>query len=88
MCDAYTAVALLENEDKGPRRIDIDRELVQLVTIVGGVVIAVVALIVDGELGYAMGTGVLSLASGVMGYIFGQQKGGKNAEEVQEPRGG
>jgi len=88
MCDAYTAVALLENEDKGPRRIDIDRELVQLVTIVGGVVIAVVALIVDGELGYAMGTGILSLASGVMGYIFGQQKGGKNAEEVQEPRSG
>lgn len=84
MCDAYTAVALLENEDKGPRRIDIDRELVQLVTIVGGVVIAVVALIVDGELGYAMGTGILSLASGVLGYVFGQQKGGKNAEEVQE----
>lgn len=84
MCDAYTAVALLENEDKGPRRIDIDRELVQLVTIVGGVVIAVVALIVDGELGYAMGMGILSLGSGVMGYIFGQQKGGKNAEEVQE----
>ena len=63
---------------------DVDKELVQLVTIVGGVVIAVVALIVDGELGYAMGTGILSLASGVMGYIFGQQKGGSNAEEVQE----
>ena len=83
MCDAYTAVALLENEDKGPRRIDIDRELVQLVTIVGGVVIAVVSLVVDGELGYAMGTGILSLASGVLGYVFGQH-GGSNAEEVQE----
>jgi len=83
VCDIQTATALLV-EPRRKKRMDVDKELVQLVTIVGGVVIAVVALIVDGELGYAMGTGILSLASGVMGYIFGQQKGGSNAEEVQE----
>ena len=62
---------------------NIDREAVQCVAIVGGVAIAVTALIVDGELGYAMGTGMLSLFSGAMGYLFG--KGGDgDAEEVQE----
>lgn len=36
---------------------------VQIVAIVGGVIIAVASLLLDGELGYAMGTGILSLAS-------------------------
>jgi len=57
---------------------DIDREIVQCVAIVGGVAIAVTALIVDGDIGYAMGTGMLSLFSGIMGYLFG--KGGESNE--------
>lgn len=83
MCDIQTATALLV-EPRRKKRMDIDKEAVQLVTVVGGVVIAVVSLLVDGELGYAMGTGILSLASGVLGYVFGQHGGGSNAEEVQE----
>lgn len=63
---------------------DIDKETVQLAAVVGGVAIACTALIVDGELGYAMGTGMLSLFSGAMGYLFGRGGDG-NAKEVQEP---
>jgi len=81
MCDGYAAAQLLI--DGGKKKMDVDKETVQCVAIIGGVAIAVTALIVDGELGYAMGTGILSLFSGVMGYLFG--RGGEpDAEEVQE----
>ena len=56
--------------------IELDKECVQALAIVGGTVIAVAALVLDGDLGYAMGTGILSLGSGVVGYLFGKTGGG------------
>lgn len=74
MCDGYTASKLIvEDEGKGGK-MDVDKETVQVVTVIGGVVIAVAALVFDGDLGYAMGTGIISLASAVVGYIFGSKK--------------
>lgn len=54
------------------RKMEMDKETVQVVAIVSGTVIAVASLVLDGDLGYAMGTGILSLFSGVMGYVFGR----------------
>jgi len=79
MCDIYTATAVL-NEPKGDRKMDIDKETVQVVAVVGGVIIAVAALLFDGELGYAMGTGIMTIAGSVAGYIFG-----KTAAEKEGP---
>jgi len=59
---------------------DIDKEFVQVVAVVGGVIIAVASLVFDGDLGYAMGTGIIAIASGAAGYIFGKSM----CEEVKE----
>ena len=67
MCDIQTATAAI-----GGRKMDIDKETVQVVAVAGGVIIAVAALIFDGDLGYAMGTGILTIASAMAGYIFGK----------------
>lgn len=63
---------------------DMDKETVQLGAIVCGTVIAVAALVFDGELGYAMGTGLMTAAGTAAGYLFGSNKGGDgSAEEIQ-----
>ena len=78
MCDIQTATAGI-----GGSKMDIDKETVQVVAVVGGVIIAVAALVFDGDLGYAMGTGVISIASAMAGYIFGKGMC-EDAEKVQE----
>jgi len=78
VCDIQTATAV-----SGGSKMDIDKEAVQIVAVVGGVAIAVTALIVDGDIGYAMGTSVLTIASAMAGYIFG--KGAcEDEEKVQK----
>ena len=74
MCDAYAQAALLLNGSGGSGKFDVDKELVQLAAVVCGTVIAVAALIFDGDLGYAMGTGILTMAGTFGGYIFGVKK--------------
>lgn len=83
MCDAYAQAMLLGGQihDVGGKgKMDIDKETVQLAAVVGGVVIAVASLIFDGDLGYAMGTGVLTMAGTAVGYLFGS-KSGKEVEK-------
>jgi len=58
---------------------DMDKECVQAIAIVCGTIVGVAALVYDGELGYAMGTGLLALASGAVGYLFGSKGGNGNA---------
>lgn len=70
MCDIQTAVAV----SGGRKRMDVDKEAVQLAAIISGTVIAVAALVFDGELGYAMGTGILTMAGTYGGYIFGVKR--------------
>lgn len=74
MCDGYVASKLIVEENQKGGKMDIDKETVQVVAVIGGVVIAVAALVFDGDLGYAMGTGIMTLASGAVGYIFGSKK--------------
>jgi hypothetical protein len=74
MCDANAQAALLLNGSEGSGKFDVDKELVQLVTVICGTLIAVAALIFDGDLGYAMGTGILTMAGTFGGYIFGVKK--------------
>jgi len=62
---------------------NIDKETVQVVAVVGGVCVACVALIYDGDLGYAMGTGIISIASASAGYIFGK---GACEDEAEVPK--
>jgi len=81
MCDVQTATALMI-KDGGKRGMDIDKESVQAIAIVGGVIISVTALIVDGEIGYAVATGMLSMGSAVVGYLFG--KHGGTEDEAKE----
>jgi len=50
---------------------EMDKETVQVVAIAAGTTIAVAALVFDGELGYAMGTGILTLAGTISGYWWG-----------------
>lgn len=81
MCDGYAASQLLI--DGGKKKMDVDKESVQCVAILGGVAIGITALLVDGEVGYAVAMGLTNLATGVVMYLFG--KGGDgSAEEVQE----
>jgi len=77
-----TDIAIVQDQiAQGGRKMDMDKETVQVVAIVGGVTIAVAALVFDGELGYALGTGVLTLASSVVSYIFGQKSCLKKEDE-------
>lgn len=67
---------------------EMDKETVQVVAIAAGTTIAVAALVFDGELGYAMGTGILTLAGTIGGYWWGVSscnKGGStNASEEED----
>jgi len=79
MCDIQTATVVLRG-----RKMDLDREMVQCVAIIGGVAIGITALVVDGEAGYAVAMGLTNLATAVVAYVFGSSKGGDgSAEEVQ-----
>ena len=79
MCDLQTAIAVLG----GKKKMDLDKEAVQCVAIIGGVAIGVTALLVDGEAGYAVAMGLTNLATAIVAYLFG--RGGEpNAEEVPE----
>lgn len=77
MCDANAAVQLLQG---GGRKLDMDKETVQVVAIVAGTAVAVTALIVDGEIGMAVAMGLMPTITGIAGYLFGVKK----CEEVTE----
>lgn len=62
---------------------DIDKEVVQVVALVAGTVVAVTALIVDGEIGMAVAMGLMPTMTGIGGYLFGIKRC-ENAEEVQK----
>ena len=66
MCDIQTAVAV-----SGGSKMDFDKEAVQVVAIVAGTVVAVTALIVDGEIGMAVAMGLMPTITGIAGYLFG-----------------
>jgi len=55
--------------------VEADKEVVQIVAVVAGTIVAVAALMFDGDLGYAMGTGILTLAGTVSGYWWGLRSG-------------
>ena len=67
MCDIQTAVAV----SGGSEIMDFDKEAVQMVAIIAGTVVAVTALIVDGEIGMAVAMGLMPTITGVAGYLFG-----------------
>lgn len=76
MCDIQTAMAV-----SGSGKMDMDKETVQAVAIVAGTVVAVTALIVDGEIGMAVAMGLMPTITGVAGYLFGAKRC-EDAEEV------
>lgn len=53
---------------------DLDKEAVQVVAIVGGVVVAVAAMIFDGEVGNAVGTLMLTGGTALVSYYVGSKK--------------
>lgn len=61
---------------------ELDKETVQVAAIAAGTAIAVTSLVVDGELGYAMGTGILTLAGTISGYWWGIKQ--RDVEEVEK----
>ncbi len=69
MCDIQTAMAV-----SGGSKMDLDKEVVQVVAIVAGTAVAVTALIVDGEIGMAVAMGLMPTISGVAGYLFGVKR--------------
>lgn len=74
MCDIQTAMAVSgcgELAASGSGKMDMDKETVQAVAIVAGTVVAVTALIVDGEIGMAVAMGMMPTITGVAGYLFG-----------------
>ena len=79
MCDANAQAALLAAN--GGRKMDIDKEAVQCVAIIGGVAFGITALLVDGEAGYAVAMGLTNLATAVVAYLFGSRRV-DDAEEV------
>ena len=62
---------------------DFDKEAVQMVAIISGTVVAVTALIVDGEIGMAVAMGLMPTVTGVAGYLFGVKRC-ENETEVQK----
>lgn len=77
MCDGYAAFMTLM---KGGKKLDTDKETVQVVAIVAGTAVAVTALVVDGEIGMAVAMGLMPTITGIAGYLFGV----KRCEEVKE----
>lgn len=55
----------------GSGKMDVDKEMVQVVAIIAGTAVAVTALIVDGEIGMAVAMGLMPTITGVAGYLFG-----------------
>jgi len=76
MCDLQAFLGSL----KGGRKLDTDKETVQVVAIVAGTAVAVTALIVDGEIGMAVAMGLMPTITGIAGYLFGVKK----CEEVNQ----
>jgi hypothetical protein len=62
---------------------DIDKEAVQIVAIIGGVVVAVAAMIFDGEVGNAVGTVILTGGAAAVSYLVGKAR--CEDEKVQKP---
>ena len=80
-----TDIALMQNViADGGRRMDVDKETVQCVAILGGVAFGVTALLVDGEAGYAVAMGLTNLATGVVAYLFGSRRTDEDEAEVQK----
>jgi len=71
MCDANAQSMILTS---GGRKLDMDKETVQVVAIVAGTAVAVTALIVDGEIGMAVAMGLMPTITGIAGYLFGVKK--------------
>lgn len=77
MCDIQTAT-VVGNGGK----MDIDKEMVQVVAIVSGTAVAVTALIVDGEIGMAVAMGLMPTITGIAGYLFGVKRCEDESEKV------
>ena len=69
-----TDIALIQKVfKKDGDKVDMDKETVQFAAIICGTTVAVAALVFDGELGYAMGTSILTLGGTAVGYLFGKK---------------
>jgi hypothetical protein len=60
---------------------DVDYNELLLALIGSSTLLGTLALVYDGELGYAIGTGVLVMMSSIVSYIYGRSR-----DEVQEVR--
>jgi len=72
-----TDIALIQElleEVKEGKKMDIDREAVQVVAIIGGVVVAVAAMVFDGEVGNAVGTVILTGGTAAVAYLVGKAR--------------
>ena len=78
MCDIQTAVAGI-----GGRKMDLDRECVQIAAIVGLTILGSVAIVYDGSVGEAIAVAVAGAIGFLARSIFGGMK--DEAEEVQKP---
>lgn len=77
MCDANAAVQLIG----GGKKMDFDKECVQIAAIVGLTILGSVAIIFDGDIGMTIAIGV----AGALGFLARSLFGGaKDEAEVQE----
>jgi hypothetical protein len=53
---------------------DVDQNELMLAMVGSTTILGALALVYDGDLGYAVGTGVLVLMSSIISYIYGRSK--------------
>jgi len=73
MCDIQSCIQSIK-QSKEVKKLDMDKETVQVAAIVAGTAVAVTALIVDGEIGMAVAMGMMPMITGIAGYLFGVKK--------------
>jgi len=73
-----TDIALMQDivKESSGKRLDLDRETVQVVAIVSASAVVVCAMIFDGAVGDAIGTVLLTASTAVVSYLAGMKKGG------------
>lgn len=77
MCDGYTAFMLLG----GRKKMDLDKQCVQIAAIAGLTILGSVSIIFDGDIGMTIAIGV----AGALGFLARSLFGGaKDEKEVQE----
>jgi hypothetical protein len=68
-----------ELEEEGIN-MDVDKEMVQVVAIIGGVTVAIAAMLLDGSVGDAIGTVILTGGTAAVAYLAGKARGNDEKE--------